>query len=118
MTDTSTPLRPSLSHEIEAAKALFAHPPTLREVALSAIQGHFFRSWDPKRNASHLYVGKLQWLARDGKRFSGGYQYRAVIDLVLEHFLTGVAPVFTAEHVLEIKLDSLPGDRLVVNAPD
>ncbi|NWA23344.1 hypothetical protein HX866_00420 [Pseudomonas gingeri] len=116
MTDTSTPLRPSLLHEIEAAKALFAHPPTLREVALSAIQGYFFRSWDPQRNASRLYVGKLQWLERDGKRFSGGYQYRAVIDLVLEHFMIGVAPVFTAEHVLEIKLDSLPGERLIVDA--
>ncbi|KIH85289.1 dermonecrotic toxin domain-containing protein [Pseudomonas batumici] len=107
----------SLEHEIEAAKALFAHPPTLREVALSAIQGYFFSSWNPQRNASHLYVGKLQWLERDGKRFSGGYQYRAVIDLVLEHFTTGVAPIFSAEHVLEIKLDSLPGDRLLVDAP-
>jgi len=117
MNDAITLSGPSLEHEIEAAKALFAQPPTLREVALSAIQGYFFSRWNPQRNASHLYVGKLQWLERDGKRFSGGFQYRAVIDLVLEHFMTGVAPVFTAEHVLEIKLDSLPGDRLVVNAP-
>ncbi|RBH54238.1 MULTISPECIES: DUF6543 domain-containing protein [Pseudomonas] len=117
MNDTVTLPGLSLEHEIEAAKALFAQPPTLREVALSAIQGYFFSRWNPQRNASHLYVGKLQWLERDGKRFSGGYQYRAVIDLVLEHFMTGVAPVFTAEHVLEIKLDSLPGDRLVVDAP-
>ncbi|NWB26004.1 hypothetical protein [Pseudomonas gingeri] len=117
MTDITMAPRPSLQQEIEAAKALFAHPPTLREVALSVIQGYFFSSWNPQRNAAHLYVGKLQWLERDGKRFSGGYQYRAVVDLVLEHFTTGVAPVFTAEHVLEIRLDSLPGDRLVVDAP-
>src|SRR5450830_1034272 len=116
MNDTVTLPGLSLEQEIEAAKALFAHPPTLREVALSAIQGYFFRRWDPQRNASHLYVGKLQWLERDGKRFSGGYQYRAVIDLVLEHFTSGGAPIFTTEYVLEIKLDSLPGDRLLVDA--
>jgi len=117
MNDAITLPGPSLEHEIEAAKALFAHPPTLREVALSAIQGYFFSRWDPQRNASHLYVGKLQWLEHDGKRFSDGYLYRPVIDLVLEHFISGVAPTFTAEHVLEIKLDSLPGDRLLVDAP-
>ncbi|MGY2169858.1 dermonecrotic toxin domain-containing protein [Pseudomonas gingeri] len=116
MNDASTLPGLSLEQEIEAAKALFAHPPTLREVALSAIQEAFFSRWDPQRNASHLYVGKLLWREQEGKRFSGGYQYRAVIDLVLEHFTSGVAPLFTAEHVLEIRLDGLPGDRLVVDA--
>ncbi|MGY2179674.1 dermonecrotic toxin domain-containing protein [Pseudomonas agarici] len=116
MNDTITLASRSLEQEIEVAKALFVQPPTLREVALSVIQEHFFGRWNPRRNASHLYVGKLQWLERDGKRFSGGYRYRAVIDLVLEHFTTGAAPVFTAEHVLEIKLDGLPGERLLVDA--
>ncbi|WP_248746754.1 hypothetical protein [Pseudomonas sp. MWU12-2037] len=116
MTDAITPLRPSLQQEIDAAKALFAHPPILRDVALSAIQDYFFTRWDPQRNAANLFVGRPQWSVADGKRVFGGYHYTALLDLVLRHFTQGVAPVFTADHVLEARIDDRPDARYLVEA--
>ena len=118
MMDAITPPRPSLEPSIDAVKALFASPPTLRGVALSILQARFFTHWDPQRNASHLVVGEPQWSGEGGKRAFAGYQYDALIDLVLKHFTAGVAPVFSTEHVLEIHGD-VPGRwyRYFVDAP-
>ncbi|WP_248806814.1 hypothetical protein [Pseudomonas sp. MWU13-2100] len=108
MTDAITPPRPTLEQSIDAVKALFADPPALRDVALSIVQERFFTRWEPQRNASHLVVGAPRWSEHEGKRVFAGYRYSALIDLVLKHFTTGVAPVFSSEHVLEIRRD-VPG---------
>ncbi|MGY2286574.1 dermonecrotic toxin domain-containing protein [Pseudomonas gingeri] len=117
MPDTTTSPRPSLQQDIAAAKALFARPPTLSGVVLAAIQEQFFSRWDPLRNATHLYVGEPRWLTADGKKVSAGYQYTALSDLVLKQFTQGVAPVFSEDHVLEVRFVGLPGDRQMIEPP-
>ncbi|NWC10425.1 hypothetical protein HX776_16570 [Pseudomonas agarici] len=117
MTDNTTSPRPSLQCEMAAAKALFAHPPTLSGVVLSAIQEHFFPHWDPQYNAAYLYIGEPQWSQIEGKRVFGGYQYTALSDLVLKQFTQGVAPVFSEGYVLEVRFADRPGDRHLLAPP-
>ncbi|WP_191485711.1 dermonecrotic toxin domain-containing protein [Pseudomonas sp. FEN] len=116
MTDAITPPRSSLEQEIDAAKALFAHPPTLRGVALSVIQERFFTHWDPRRNATQLMVGEPQWSEQHGQRVFAGYRYSTLLDLVLKHFTAGVAAVFTEAHVLEPWSEGGRGNRYLVDA--